>query len=347
MTSKKIYLETLRIISILCVIFNHTWTSGYLLFTQKLHSPLYPFYILVALLCKVAIPIFLMISGSLLLEKQDSIRTLFKKRISRIVLALLASSVLYYAVFQYPNYSSTEFLRKMYSSEIVPSQWYLYAYLGILLILPFLQRMVPHLKPIHFYYLMALHLLVLGILPIVQYFIDPSLTLHRYLQMPLATPLTVFYFLFGYFVDRQEKLLEKKALAFIGGLAAVSLIINTLVIMKHVDMVGVSNLNEVQRFQNVLFLFPTIFTFLIVKKFHLVVSLPDTVKKGLTYLGSLTFGIYLIERILWVHTKVVFWKLNTVLPTLLACFAWVFAAFLVGVVIIGLLKKVPGLNKII
>lgn len=347
MNEKKIYLETLRIISILCVFFNHTWTSGFLLFTQKVHSPFYPFYIGLSLMSKVAVPLFLMISGSLLLGKEDSLPSLFKKRISRIVLSLLVMAVAYYAILYFPNYSFSEFFRLLYSREIVPSQWYLYAYLGILLILPFLQSMVKSLKRGYFYYLILLHFVILGLVPIAQYLISPTLFLHRYLQVNLATPLTVFYFIIGYFIDREEKLLEKKNVMKLGIAAGISLLINILVVMLHVSKVGVQDLAAVERFHNVLILFPTLFVFVAVKQYHVTHSLSAASKERLIRWGSYTFGIYLMERFLWLTTKVVFIALDRFLPTLLACLIWVAASFFLGILVVSQLKKLPFLQRML
>ena len=66
---RKIYLDFLRIIAIFMVLFNHTGTSGFVLFTVTQRSALYPFYLFNAILIKIAVPLFFMISGVLLLGK--------------------------------------------------------------------------------------------------------------------------------------------------------------------------------------------------------------------------------------------------------------------------------------
>lgn len=340
----KLYLESLRILAILLVMFNHTNIDGFMLFTQKTSSPFYLIYIIISLACKIAVPLFFMISGTLLLGKNDTIQSVFTKRLPRIVLALLFSATCYIVLLPIPNMMIAKFFKTLYSTDLVGSLWYLYAYIAILLILPFLQKMVQQLSTVHFYYLIALHFIILGILPIVQYFIQPNLYLHRYLQIPIATPLTIFYFIIGYFIDRQKHLLGKKQLTLLGILAIISLLINAFVVMYHVKQVGISNLTTVERFHNTLFLFPTLFTFIAIKKLHLSIKLPT---KLITYLGSLTFGIYLMERLLWSKTHVIFKLLQPLLPDILACFIWIFCAFLLGVIIVSLLKKVPFINKII
>ncbi len=60
---RKIYLELIRGFSMLLVIFNHTGTRGFFLFSIANDSVLYPFYLFISVACKIAVPLYLMISG--------------------------------------------------------------------------------------------------------------------------------------------------------------------------------------------------------------------------------------------------------------------------------------------
>ena len=57
-----LHLDLLRIIAIFFVIFNHTGDRGYMLFTDNVGTALYFPYMAFSVLCKVAVPIFFMIS---------------------------------------------------------------------------------------------------------------------------------------------------------------------------------------------------------------------------------------------------------------------------------------------
>ena len=88
---KKIYIEVLRIIAALFVIFNHTGSMGFELYSSyTICSPKYWIMLFLSILCKVAVPLFLMISGALLLNKDLNVKEIWKYRISRIFIALLA-----------------------------------------------------------------------------------------------------------------------------------------------------------------------------------------------------------------------------------------------------------------
>ena len=71
MKQRKLHYDILRIIASLCVIYNHTSERGYYLYAFPCSFILKDFYIAVAALIAVAVPIFFMISGALLLSKDE------------------------------------------------------------------------------------------------------------------------------------------------------------------------------------------------------------------------------------------------------------------------------------
>lgn len=66
---RKQHFDFLRIIAIFMVLFNHTGTNGFVLFTIARESKLYIFYLFFAIFIKMAVPLFFMISGALLLPR--------------------------------------------------------------------------------------------------------------------------------------------------------------------------------------------------------------------------------------------------------------------------------------
>ena len=67
-------LDFMRIFAILLVIFNHTDNRGFYRFlTDDPGTFLYWFNLFFSILCKAAVPLFFMISGALLLNKEESI----------------------------------------------------------------------------------------------------------------------------------------------------------------------------------------------------------------------------------------------------------------------------------
>lgn len=92
---KLVHLEAFRILAIYFVMFNHTGTNGFFLFSVAKGSRLYWPYMFISIACKFAVPLFYMVSGALLLNKEESISVVYKKRFSRMLIILVVVSALY------------------------------------------------------------------------------------------------------------------------------------------------------------------------------------------------------------------------------------------------------------
>ena len=97
--NKKIHIEFLRMLAMFLVLFNHTETKGFTLYTLEQETLLHWFYLTLSIFVKVAVPIFFMISGALLLPKEESIKEVFQKRILKIVLVLIGCHFVNYIYF--------------------------------------------------------------------------------------------------------------------------------------------------------------------------------------------------------------------------------------------------------
>ena len=90
--SRKNYLEFIRIIAIFLVIFNHL--DGYRLY-QSGSGVKNVCYMILSIFTRINVPLFFMVSGSLLLGKTEDYKTVFTKRFSRFVSVLILFSFLY------------------------------------------------------------------------------------------------------------------------------------------------------------------------------------------------------------------------------------------------------------
>ncbi len=75
--NKILYLEIIRIIAAVFVVFNHTDSLGYQLYMEfSCDSWRLLVYMIPSICCKVAVPLFFCISGALLLNRDESIKTI-------------------------------------------------------------------------------------------------------------------------------------------------------------------------------------------------------------------------------------------------------------------------------
>lgn len=129
---RKNYVDVIRIVAIIMVIFNHRYTyyginaeSNWLILKS-----------VAAFLCKMGVTLFFMVSGELLLEKDESFKYIVTHRILRIIIVMVVL-----ALMQTMNDFN---LANLYKSFLEGLNWYLYAYVGYLLALPFLRKIAKY-----------------------------------------------------------------------------------------------------------------------------------------------------------------------------------------------------------
>lgn len=67
----------------------------------------------------------------------------------------------------------------------------------------------------------------------------------------------------------------------------------------------------------------------------------------LQFVSSTMFGLYLLENILKTYTKPVFDILAQHIPRIFACGIWLIITMLFGNIVVGSLKRIPGLKKLL
>lgn len=200
--------DVMRIVAILLVLYNHL--PGYHLYYQGKGAMLFV-GLLLSVLTRIGVPLFAMVSGALLLGRDESYADLWRKRLSRMLGVVVVFEALLYVEFHFTrNYplSLPDFLRGMLAGTLkdMVSYWFLYAYLGFLLMLPFLRRVAQAMTRADFLWLMGIHvLLTTG--PTLAAFVCkccgwPELTISKSLAVSLSSVTLYFYPLIGHWIDR-------------------------------------------------------------------------------------------------------------------------------------------------
>ena len=203
---RKTYLDVLRIIAILFVIFNHT--PGYLLYDWFGENTVsYWLCLGVSIFTNFNVPLFFMISGALLLGKNERIRDVFRNRVLWRFLSLAVFSLLSYGqqvlLRVYPP-DIVEALRMMYRTSENGAYWFLYTYLGFLLCLPFLRRLAQGLTKTECRYLFILCLIFDAFYRLFTYFVfHDELWLNSQLSIDwIINRHFVLYVLLGFYLER-------------------------------------------------------------------------------------------------------------------------------------------------
>ena len=125
---RRIDLDILRIIAIFFVIFAHTGAAHRYLYLDLNNDNILKiyFYTITSIIATINVPLFFIISGTLLLEnKNETYLCIFNKRILRIIFALLFGT---FILFIGKIFINKSFLNINY---IVPSYIYIYIYIYI------------------------------------------------------------------------------------------------------------------------------------------------------------------------------------------------------------------------
>ena len=115
------------------------------------------------MVCKGAVPLFFMVSGALLLGKNESGKDLFQKRILRMILVIVIFSFLYYMKLVLKGerpFAPFSFLLSLPTDLVYLPYWFLYSYLGVLTILPILRPLAQNMSKNTFWYLIILQILL-------------------------------------------------------------------------------------------------------------------------------------------------------------------------------------------
>lgn len=362
MKRELVHIEILRVIAIWFVVFNHTWTSGYMLYSAVGRSYRY-YYPLVCLsvLCKIAVPVFFMISGALLLGREESYRELYIKRVLRMVIVLLVFSFVEYcyklsvgagsvgAAFRavVNGFHPVDFFRGIYSEEQAAAYWYLYAYLAFLVMLPLLRKMVRTMRAADYGYLAVLQLVFVGALPILEYLLwGGAYALQNDFNIVFVTTAGVFYPLMGYALEHvieERRYTGKNVLIFLAAGMAANVICSVLTTSR----MQATGEKTAEVFHNSLIALPSCAAYFTAKYLCEKYKLPDWFKRCAAVAGSTVFGVMLLEDILRKELTCIFEYLKPGAGIFPACVVWVSAVVLSGAVLTWVIKRIPGVKRLL
>lgn len=358
-THKKIYFEMMRIIACVLVIFNHT--KGFDLYTIATGAKRY-FYVTLMMITKINVPLFFMISGALLLVKKETWIEVFKKRLKRVFLLLLLFQIFMVIVNivkatntgQGNDYSILSFLRGFINNSIYGSlpYWYLYSYLGILFVLPLLQRISDGITNVEIYALLGLHFVYASLLPMINVIMLknelPIISLCSAFSVPFAFEKAFFYTIVGYYIEYHVDINEVKIkhLIYLVVSSIVGILLSNWATYQEAAVNGFFSQSYNQSFD---YLY-AITVFILIKYFfvRLKPRISENMMMIICFVGSLTLGIYMMDPIL----RLLFYSkyeaiFEPYLPTLVVSVIWVTISMFVGGTVTCFLRNIPIIKEII
>lgn len=351
---KKLWLELVRIFAIYLVIFNHTGDYGFHYFATIGPGYRYWLFMAAAALTVMNIPLFYMISGYLLVGKEESLGTVWKKRIARYALVIVIFTFVQYLYLCFTSedgfretFSVWEWFVTMLSENIIVPYWFLYEYLGFLVMLPLYRRMLQNMKEEEFHYLFLLYIIFTGALPIVEYLLTRWHTiLNISFNIAYITGDLLVYPALGYYLSKKSKP-SWKQLAVLWALSLLCVVYTCLMTQYKIDVVRQLSEARVGTFFKTLICIPAVTVFLTFRKLFEDVDFHPGVEKLILSMGSCVFGIYLLEQI----GRSVFYDTGMFLvdhlPNFVATLIYCVIVLLGTYLVVFVLKKIPGLKRLI
>ncbi len=298
-------------------------------------------------IARVAVPLFFMISGYLLLPRSESLNVFYSKRIPKILIPLIVWSLIYlgwycgtHANTCTPSLVSNLLLVKGAYFHL----WFLYSLLGIYLILPILRLIVgadPDKKLL--WYFMLLWLLFQPILSLAHKFWNFDINL----RAPLAGGF-VGYFILGYLLG--EMTLSRTRVI----LAAVILILSTFVTIlgTYLFTRGAGQFDGFfYDYVSIGVAFASPATFILLRWLSETSPFASPQARALTRLLAISaFGVYLIHVIVMevLSDWIPFVHVNSLMGNAIWTIPLVSAiVFLPSFLIVRILQKIPIVKQIV
>ena len=217
----------------------------------------------------------------------------------------------------------------------------------MLVILPVLRKAAKNLTNAEFMYFFAAMLLFRGIVPVAEYVlwhgertVNPSFTANFFSY-------DVVFFLMGYFLEYRIKQLKRSKMLFLllSGAAAFALMMAATQLRLHDG--GLMTDAEGEKFYAGLLAVPSAAVFYSARLLFRNADRNSALSKTVVTLGSVSFGVMLLEHFIRCETGFVLHALNRVLPEFSSAALWTLFVYLSGGLVTWCLKKIPGVKKFI
>lgn len=336
-----IYLDVIRVVACFLVIVNHTNSE---IFLDTAPNATWFASLAYFFVSTTAVPLFLMVSGAVLLGRTDPPRKHWQ-RLARVLVALILFSGVYW-IAAGNGLDPVGFVGTVSKGPVTRAFWYLYLYLGILLSLPLLQRLASVMTKADYLYLFALSLGLVAFSSILGRYGSAVLALPDQMLNGMSLFSSVVSVLFaGYYIEtwlEPNRTCVVCALVLYLGLLAFQL---GMTYQEYLANPG-SYLFLDDRFGAPIVL--QAMALFVVAKYALGrVEPAPAAQSFITTLGVGSFGVYLVSDLVIAHTEGVFELLSHAMHPLGAVVLWELVVVAIGYGVSWLLWKIPGVRRIL
>ena len=336
--------------AIILVVWNHTPSLLQPFPPEYISASLFHDYarLFIAMCDGMAVPLFFLISGALLLQKDENYQVLLKERVLPWCLLMLLFFVIEHLYLYFTgrwSFSVFSFIYNVLNDRIPGAyvSWFFYAYLAFLLALPILRLLAKHMETHHILYLCILYLLLSAYSPI-QHQLGKWFFISGW---QLDGKIMFLYFFVGYFLENRLDIgkVRWRYLLCLCILSIISLLVSCTIHVLHKHIGGHLYYGAILPCFRGCLLIPCMTLYLFMKKWYATCPPPARISSFISYLSGGVVTIMFLEHILREQMKGLIcpyiregWG-RDILVVLSVC--------VLGCAIGLLLKKIPGIRRII
>ncbi len=323
-----LWLDIVRVLAAFMVVFIHSPK----VIAGENSNIIYALYNYIMLPC---VPLFFMISGYLLLPTKDSLFPFLKRRMGRILCPLLFWSIIN-IIIKYHNSLEDLFFNIFYIpfyQQANGHYWFLYSLISIYLILPALSEWLKQAKQKELQFLLCVWLLA-SALPFLNVLLPNVFNGDgSYYNFLYYNAGFLGYFILGFYLKnfshKRELIISFLLMMIVSGMHLLLIQFNKL---------GYVTLPTMNAYLSIDVILQSLFIFLFVRKYGEKLSFMRNV---FYFLSPLTFGVYLVHGL--IHKYITFpFVYNTLnLPSLFAVPVSAMITFIIGILLVFLISKLP------
>lgn len=296
-TNRTEYFDYLRIFATFSVILLHVaaeyWYTGDVTTNEWMILNTYNCFV------RWTVPVFVMISGTLFLEKEHSISKLYKKNIFRLITAFLFWSVLYAVIDSVQKQLSlTETLSRIVKGHF--HMWFIFMIVGLYIITPLLKRIVDSMKLTKYFIIICV---------IFSFLIPNLVTTTAYFNWNIGTFASeafdqiffyftygfVGFFVLGYYLNRIDTKGKIKWLIYAMGLIGFAI---TLFMTTYISRLVNYSDGNFQWYLTINVLMQSVSVFVFAKNNWNSLKVAPVVKKVIREMSKYSFGAYLVHAMI-------------------------------------------------
>lgn len=295
-------------------------------------------------LSRISVPAFIMVTGALSLGKIYPYKKVAKKILRTVLVIVMISFVYYISLYGLTHFNPLSFIASIYSSHISPCLWYMYLYLGLLLMLPFLQRLCINMKAKDYYVFFGISFGFVGLSPIIEHFFQGFIYSDK-LNLAIFN-IYIAYFIAGYYIDNFIKPTKKLCII---ALIVMILSLSATWILTYYEMYTGINPDAPSTwgdFGTWLCIIPSICFYILIKG-----MMNRNIRKHTAHIlreiGACTFCTYLLGDLVIRVFQPLYVICQRKIYILISLIIYSICVTLTGLLLSWILRKIPGIKKLI